>query len=297
MKTVHSIIRTAETALRQGDFMKRWIPCNVIRPVEIKALYTAFKITFDSKFSFAGESHNFYELICVIGGTIGIASNMDVYKVAAGNMVIHKPMEFHRIWSEDQTSPTIIIISFDAEITPVIPGTVYSLTSDESDAYEEIFNLIQSSCEISARRVTGILPDRHAELETAVNNLENLLLKVLLANGRHFIETSSAEYAIKYRDIMKYLIENVNIQLSISDVARECGMSASGAKQIFHKYTGQGIMHYFRDLKAKEAITLLNSGLSVKETSLRLGFTDQNYFSTFFKKVTGKSPRSYISGA
>lgn len=277
--------------------MKRWIPCNVIRPIGVKALYTAFEITFDNHFSFAGESHNFYEIICVLSGVVGIAADMDVYKVTEGNLVVHKPMEFHRIWSEDQTSPTIIILSFDADIAPVIFGTVFNISEEEISAYREVYRLISGSCELNARRVTGILPGHEAELETAVNNLENLLIKIFSGNqSRHAAETSSTECAIKYHDIMKYLTENVSVQLSINDVARACGMSPSGAKQIFHKYTGQGIMQYFRDIKAKEAISLLNSGLSIKETAMRLGFTDQNYFSTFFKKMTGKSPRTYISG-
>ena len=102
--------------------------------------------------------------------------------------------------------------------------------------------------------------------------------------------------ASKYYDIMECLSENIYTKLNIDDIAKKCGMSSSSVKQIFHRYAGQGIMQYFRDLKSKEAMRLLNSGLSVKETALKMGFSDQNYFSTFFKKVTGKSPRQYIAG-
>ena len=276
--------------------MKKWIPCNVVRPLEIRALYTAFDITFDDAFSFAGESHNFYESICVLDGLVGIAADSDLYTVPAGNLVLHKPMEFHRIWSEGQTKPRIIIISFDATITPEPVGCVFTLSKDEQTAFESIYREIAQSCEISARRVIGIHPDSHARLQTAVNSLENLLLRVLAGSLiREAPQTESSECAIKYRDIMKYLNENLNARLSIDDVARACGMSGSGAKQIFRRYTGQGIMSYFRDLKTKEAIKMLSEGMSVKETALSLGFSDQNYFSTFFKKMTGKSPRAYMN--
>jgi AraC-like DNA-binding protein len=277
--------------------MKKWIPCNLTKSIEIKALYTAFAITFDNQFSFAGETHNFYEVICVLDGKIGIASDMNVYSVSGGRLVIHKPMEFHRIWSEEQTTPSIIIISFDAHTSIEIAGTVFELSDDEVREFCEIYRGISGSCEIIMRRVTSILPGCLSRLQVAVNRLENLLLGVIAGSpNRPSTESSSTACAKKYREIMKFLSDNVHARLTIEDVARACGMSTSGVKQIFHRYTGQGIMRYFRDLKLKSAITLLNSGCSVKETALRLGFADQNYFSTYFKRMTGKSPRAYIAG-
>ena len=43
------------------------------------------------------------------------------------------------------------------------------------------------------------------------------------------------------------------------------------------------------------AISMLRKGLSVKEISQRLGYTDSNYFSTVFKRVIGVSPTSYLT--
>jgi len=52
-----------------------------------------------------------------------------------------------------------------------------------------------------------------------------------------------------------------------------------------------GIMEYFNSIKMFRAQTLLKEGYTVKETALSLGFCDQNYFSTVFKRVMGKSPK------
>ena len=133
--------------------MKTWIPCNVVKPFEIKSLYTAFEMTFDSKFSFAGEVYNFYEIICVLDGKIGITSDRSVYKVGEKNLVIHKPMEFHRIWSEDDSNPRIIIISFDATLDIPMSDTIISLTDDEFDMYKKIYNGISKDCNIVSRRL------------------------------------------------------------------------------------------------------------------------------------------------
>ena len=140
--------------------MKTWIPCNVVRSFEIKSLYTAFDITFDNNFSFAGEVHNFYEIICVLEGTIGITSDRSIYKVNEKNLVIHRPMEFHRIWSEDGSNPRIMIISFDASFDIPIGKTVVSLSDEDFFAYKRMFESISESCNIVSRRITSVIPEK-----------------------------------------------------------------------------------------------------------------------------------------
>ena len=47
-------------------------------------------------------------------------------------------------------------------------------------------------------------------------------------------------------------------------------------------------------LEAQRA--LLNSTLSIAQTAYYLGFNDPAYFSRFFTKATGQSPRSFRAG-
>ena len=52
-------------------------------------------------------------------------------------------------------------------------------------------------------------------------------------------------------------------------------------------------MKYYNRLKAQVACTYLDEGRSVKETASMLGFADQNYFSSFFKRTIGKNPSEF----
>ena len=67
-------------------------------------------------------------------------------------------------------------------------------------------------------------------------------------------------------------------------------MSEINLQKTFSRYAGVGIMEYFNRIKMRKATELLVEGLSVKETALKLGFHDQNYFSTMFKRITGHTP-------
>ena len=52
-------------------------------------------------------------------------------------------------------------------------------------------------------------------------------------------------------------------------------------------------MKYFNNIKITAAKSMLKEGFTVKETSEKFGFSNQNYFSTVFKKITGKSPSDF----
>lgn len=54
-----------------------------------------------------------------------------------------------------------------------------------------------------------------------------------------------------------------------------------------------GVIHYFNHLKIMAATEMLKNGLTVKETATALGFANQNYFSTVFKRITWSAPTHY----
>lgn len=279
----------------ENNFMNIWIPCPFERPIAITAFYTAFKRQCGQDFSFEGEIHNFWEVVCVINGTVGVAADSDVYKVPAGRMIIHRPMEFHRIWAEGGTSPEILIFSFDAKIEVDTSNRIFEISPYEIEVLEDICNGIKRNFETKMIRVVSPKPGREKEIQISVNTFENLLLTTLPHRQVASVTKDTSHNAEKYARIVDCLIKNADKNLTTDDIARLCGMSPSGVKQSFKKYAGCGVIKYFRDLKIKTAISMLNKNYSVKETALSLGFTDPNYFSTVFKRVTGQSPTEYTA--
>ena len=93
--------------------------------------------------------------------------------------------------------------------------------------------------------------------------------------------------------ILSVLEQNIYRKLTISQIAKLCNMSESNLKKVFNKYAAKGIMNYFNTIKIKKAAQCIGSGMSIKETACLLGFSDQNYFSTVFKRVMGVSPAKY----
>ncbi len=78
------------------------------------------------------------------------------------------------------------------------------------------------------------------------------------------------------------------------DFARESNLSYSAFRRRFSRSTGSPPDAYLAALTAARAKErLLDAGPSVKEIAEELGFADPYYFSRFFKRHSGMSPRDF----
>ena len=98
----------------------------------------------------------------------------------------------------------------------------------------------------------------------------------------------------KYRHIYIYINENLNAALTSKKVAEALNLSYSSLIKKYKKDTGITLNSYIRNALLKRAIEkLLFTDASIKEIAFDLKFTDEFYFSRFFKNHIGLSPREY----
>ena len=85
------------------------------KQISVKGIYTIIDTKKRPDFIFEGESHPFWELVYVKEGSVGISADERIYNMTEGDIIFHKPMEFHRIWATESTSPHICILTFEIE--------------------------------------------------------------------------------------------------------------------------------------------------------------------------------------
>lgn len=84
--------------------------------------------------------------------------------------------------------------------------------------------------------------------------------------------------------------------MSVAELADTVGFSRSHFSTLFKRVVGENIIDFQSKMKLHKAeYMLLTTLMSVSEISDHLGMIDANYFSKWFKRVTGLSPSQYRS--
>ncbi len=259
---------------------------------EITEIYTAFSKTYKSQYSFVGEVHDFWELVIVTGGYLGVTVGNNVIVLKEGQAILHEPMEFHRLWSEKNSNPSILIITFNCRNMPELKSRLFEIAPHEIIEGKNIVTMLRKIFITSDVSLKGIKNPNTFDYQLAAKKLETFILG-MISNHMTEIETPKSQTARNYTYIIQVLEDNIDKNLTVSEIAKLCNMSEINLKKTFFKYSHTGIKSYFNTLKMNEAIKMLKSGMTVTETALSLGFFDQNYFSSAFKRITGKTPSYY----
>lgn len=95
---------------------------------------------------------------------------------------------------------------------------------------------------------------------------------------------------------IEFMQQNLDIPLSLHELAAEVHISASHYSALFKKKTGYPPLEYFNHIKMQKACQYLQfTNLQVKEIAFKIGISDPGYFSRFFTKMMGQSPNEYRS--
>lgn len=131
-----------------------------------------------------------------------------------------------------------------------------------------------------------------------VYRMDALFLSILEQIERQSVEIQADSLTFRIQNSVDIMHANfANPSLSVDTLASDAGYCPSYFRRIFHNEMGTSPKEYLTDIRIRHAIALLESGYyCVERVSELSGFTSAKYFSTVFKRITGKTPSSYMSG-
>ena len=288
----------------ENNFTK--IPFELV--FEIKNIITLFYMELSKDFHYEGESHNFWELVYIDSGEMICTSDDNKFTLKSGELIFHKPNEFHNLAGDGVSSPNISIISFECDSPAMydFAGKIFKLTPDERTFLSMFFKegILCYRMENEYNPLIEKLYKRDDAPFGCSQMSKNLLEVFLIMLSRNKIVSTKPErksYLIdgvavpsEVKQILDLMREHLYDSLTVKEIANTINRSESYTKKVFTKYYEGGIIKHFNSLKIKEARRLIRNGeYSMEQISNMLGFDSPQYFSRCFKQFTRLSPLQY----
>lgn len=261
-----------------------------------------------SDFKFAGESHNFWELLCVDKGEVEVTADLEKITLHRGDIIFHKPNEFHNVAANGVIAPNLVVISFECGDPSMrfFEGKILKVGEGERRLLAQIL--------VEAREVfPGPLDNPYQEElirggKTPFGGeqliklyLEQLLIHLYRENA-FFHETQQKQpYAAQksealYGDVVAYLEHNIRQQLTVEQICKDNLIGNSQLKKLFREREHCGVIEYFNRKKIDMAKELIRSrNMNFTQIADYLGYASVHYFSRQFKKTTGMTPTEYTA--
>jgi len=287
--------------------MANYIPTILKRDITVDSIVTLHYFEHAKNYVFEGEKHDFWELVYVDKGRLEVVSEDQGYELTQGQIIFHKPNEFHNLYANGTVAPNLVILTFVCH-SPAMAFFENKITYVSARQRDLLARIIEEG----RQAFSGPLGDPYTlQMPRAENvpfgseQLINLYLEQFLIdmirNESPVCERPKPSSSIKTRSdndlvnrIIHYMEEHVCDSLSFSAICLFSAQSATNLKTIFKSVTGLGVMEYYRKLKIDYAkILLRESNGNISQIADRLGYASVQYFSRHFKQATGMTPREY----
>jgi AraC-like DNA-binding protein len=231
---------------------------------------------FSGSANVAMHQHECIELVLVVQGECGIATNGERLEGGADTLFMLPPDTRH-----NQINKGHVITDFVLFKSPdkffTAQARILSVAGDRwiSRWISDILDLHKSSDNIAvqADSLLAALIDRLKHIEN--NSVSQLKMHPVLISAVRLIESDIAKAR------------------TVQHLASSCNISQSHLNALFRHHFGCGPLKYLQNLRMSYARKLLAEPyLSIKEIGLMCGYEEVNYFCRIFKKHNRISPGS-----
>ncbi len=256
------------------------------------------------------HTHTYYETVLVLEGELTFwLPEQEPLNLRAGDVIFIPPHIIHQTYQKNEQRMRSAVVKFS-------PMFLYPMETTQSDVdcllmspiFKHDYFLFRSGSDI-AERLGGIISEIVAEhekkpigFELSLRGLLITLYTALLRNCDSILPmhlqsidgepaTSSAR---ELYQILIYLKENYQYNISMQEVAEVFGMSYYHFSRFFKKLTNKKFNEYLLELRLNYAQKkLLQENKSISEVALECGFEYVSYFIQKFKAKNGMTPREF----
>ncbi|MGM0432979.1 MAG: response regulator transcription factor [Spirochaetota bacterium] len=123
--------------------------------------------------------------------------------------------------------------------------------------------------------------------------MQNFIMHCLRELKQSPVSVPDADESSVVSEVKQFIHTNYHEKLSLDDIAEAHRLSKNYLCRLFHEISGSTVWDYLTMVRIEHAKELLNGNKSTAEIANLVGYDNQGYFSSVFKKKTGMSPRHY----
>jgi len=272
--------------------------------INISKIVTIHYYEFDRHFVFHGESHDFWEMVYVDKGTVAIKRDEESITLKQGEVLFHRPNEFHSIKALD-SSPNFFVISFVCESAMMQYFEKYQTTlaknlraflSSILKESETLYAIPKNDPNLRKLKRKENAPFGGEQLvKMYLEQLLIFLVREITEQGKVniFPSKESMENHLVMR-IKRHIEDHTEDTIRIADLCETFGYGKSYLSKLFHEQCGETLINYTIRTKIDRAKQLIREGnMNFSQISELLHFDNPQYFSRVFKRVTGMTPREF----
>lgn len=245
------------------------------------------------------HTHPYYEMVYVKHPSFNyLIGDKIISPVSASLILVDKDTFHHPIASSTGKHSYTIIQFYEKMIAPELQQSLYRLFQNQLFIIDNEKNDSLLIDILVSKLYTEYCQEertRDIMLKYQINELVELCSRFSL----HHAQVINKEAPSLVEQAMRYINANLLAEdhslLSLDYVASLFHMSPCSFSRLFKKEAGIGFKQYELSARILYAKKMLADGThSISEVAYMSGFTDSNYFSYIFKKITSATPSEYI---
>lgn len=260
---------------------------------------------YDTSWSMEPNRHEFFEMVYIKRGKAVFEIAGKPAPIGPNDIVIIKPNQTHKLIVKSREGCEFIVLSFkfvnqrNSEFSEVpLEDFLNFVSGKESGAFitlkvsqkNEIINILNR-----------ILKEKHS-IEIGSEFLNHLLVMELFVFISRALkmewESSIKNKSPKVKELIhisaKYINNNFERDITISDIAKYVFLSSSYFTRAFKEEMGTSPINYLLSVRIERAREMLSgSDMKISDIALCIGFSNQQRFNEIFKKHTSMTPLQY----
>ncbi len=273
--------------------------------IVIDRLYTVHYFEYKKGFEFTGERHDFWEFVYADRGNLTVTADDKKIVLRQGNIIFHKPNEWHNVSAPDGVPPNVAIVTFSCTSSSMkfFENKMLTVGQEQKMLISKIISEYLNSFDTPLNDFyTNKLARKKPKKIGSEQLIELYICELLLSFVRNDPATKqkSTVHArhedILLDNVLAYMDEHISERLSVNQICSHVGMNNTTVEKIFSEHFGCGIIDYFIRMKIDLAKRYLrDENYTVTQIADMLGYSGVHYFSRQFKVVSGMTPTAYAA--